>query len=142
MARRATQKKTDTAKTRNAREANRPAPEVIVDFIFDEGLFFISIENIGDRPALKVSSTFNKKIFGVGGSEEISALPLFRNIEFMAPRKKIVTFVDTSTAYFQRQEPTQLMVTIAFKDSNGKLYKTTIPHDLEIYKQIGYIRRT
>jgi len=45
---------------------------VIVDFIFEEGLLFISIKNISDDPAFRVSSEFDKKIIGVSGRKEIS----------------------------------------------------------------------
>ena len=38
-------------------------PDVIVDFVFDDGLFFISIENIGNQPALNVTTKFKEKIF-------------------------------------------------------------------------------
>ncbi len=116
-------------------------PEVIVDFIFDNGLFFISIQNIGDKPAFKVSVEFDKKIFGVEGSKEISALPLFQNIEFLAPQKEIVTFLDISASYFRRGEPTKISARISYQDSNGKKHATTINHDLEIYKEIGFIQR-
>ena len=121
---------------------NSSKPEVIVDFIFDNGLVFISVSNIGDKPAFKVSVEFDKKIFGVEGNKEISALPLFRNIEFLSPRKDIVTFLDTSASYFRRGEPTKISATISYQDSSGTKYTTTITHDLEIYKEIGYVKRS
>jgi hypothetical protein len=124
-----------------AKDGDEGRPEVIVDFVFDDGLLFISVENIGDKPALKVSVQFDQKIMGVEGGQEISALPLFRSIEFLAPHKAIVTFLDTSAAYFRRGEPTRIAATITYQDSNRARYKTTLHHDLEIYKDIGYIRR-
>jgi hypothetical protein len=124
-----------------AKDGDERRPEVIVDFVFDDGLLFISVENIGDQPALKVSVQFDQKIMGVEGGQEISALPLFRSIEFLAPHKAIVTFLDTSAAYFRRGEPTRIAAMITYQDSNRAHYKTTLHHDLEIYKDIGYIRR-
>jgi hypothetical protein len=124
---------------RAAENENLSRPDVILDFIFDDGLFFISIENIGDRPALKVSTAFDQKIVGLHGSREISALPLFKRIEFLAPHKAIKTFLDSSTAYFSRNEPTRISVNISYLDSNRKQYSTTILHDLEIYKDIAYL---
>jgi hypothetical protein len=52
-------------------------PHVIVDFVFDRGLLFISIKNIGERPAFAVRVEFSTRIVGIEGTE-ISALPLFR----------------------------------------------------------------
>ncbi len=123
------------------RESRALRPDVIVDFIFEDGLFFIGVENIGDRPALKVSIRFDPPITGVEGSLDLAALPLFRHIEFLAPHKTIRTFLDTSTAYFHRGEPTQIRVSIAYQDANRKRYRATIQHDLGIYRDIGYVRR-
>lgn len=53
-------------------------PEVIVDFIFEEGLFFIAVENIGDRSALKVSVRFEPGFSGAGGRLAVTELPLFK----------------------------------------------------------------
>lgn len=125
-----------------AKESDPGKPEVIVDFVFDDGLFFISVNNIGAKPAIKVSVTFDKKIKGLHGHQDISALPLFKTIEFLAPHKEILTFLDTSASYFRRGEPTKISATILFQDTKGKTYRTSITHDLEIYKEIAYIRRS
>lgn len=116
------------------------APDVILDFIFDDGLFFISIDNIGDKPAYKVSVKFDCRILGVNGTKEISALPLFENIEFLAPHKRIVAFLDQSSSYFARKQPTKISARISYLDSEQRKYAVTINHDLEIYREIGFIR--
>lgn len=116
-------------------------PEVIVDFVFDRGLFFISVISISDRPVYKASVQFDKRIFGVEGKKEISALPLFRNIEFLAPRKEITTFLDKSSSYFKRGGPTAITATISYQDVNGIIRTFVIKHNLEIYREIGYIKR-
>ena len=117
-------------------------PEVILDFKFDHGLFFIGIKNIGGGSAFKVSVRFNRKIMGVNGTRPISALPLFRNIEFLPPQKEIETFLDESSSYFERRQPTQITTKISYSETNGKRFNTTLNHDLEIYREIGYIRKT
>ena len=116
-------------------------PEVIVDFIFEDGLFFIAVKNIGSAPAHNVSVTFDKKFTGVEGAKEISALPLFKNIAFLAPQKEIKAFLDYSASYFRRRQPAIIRATITFKDNSGAAHKTVIKHDLRIYKDIGYVRR-
>jgi hypothetical protein len=116
-------------------------PEVIVDFVYDEGLFFISVQNISDRPAYKVQVNFDPPIQGLGGSLDVASMPLFRNIEFLAPHKEIRTFLDTSTAYFNRGESTRITTRIAYRDGKDRPYTMTIRHDLEIYRSIITIRR-
>lgn len=119
---------------------HRSGPEVIVDFVFEDGLFYISIRNIGVKPAYKVSTQFDKTIIGVEGKKTISELPLFKCIEFLPPDKEIKTFLDTSSSYFSRNEPTIISTQISYEDFRGKRYLNTIKHNLEIYREIGYIR--
>jgi hypothetical protein len=116
-------------------------PGVIVDFVFDDGLFFIAIKNINADPAYDISVTFNKKFTGVEGTKMISTLPLFRNIPFLAPQKEIVAYLDSSASYFRRRQPTTILATITSKDVTGAVHRTVIRHDLSIYKDVGYIRR-
>jgi hypothetical protein len=131
-------KRKKKARTRKSLEALES--DVIVDFIFDEGLFFIAIKNLGDRPAYKVSVKFDCRIYGFGG-KDICALPLFCNIEFLAPHKTITTFLDSSGSYFSSGGATKISARVAYHDSRGTRRVATIRHDLEIYREIGFIRR-
>ena len=120
-------------------EIFRGRPEVILEFIFDKGLFFICVRNIGTRPALKISIKFNRHIKGLGGHKDVSELPLFKNIEFLGPQREIVTFVDTSSSYFKRKEPTKISARIIYSDPEQNKYEATINHDLEIYRELAFV---
>jgi hypothetical protein len=113
-------------------------PEVIVEFLFDRGLLSIAVRNIGTRPAIKVAVAFDKKIIGLGGAKEISALALFRSIEFLGPAREISTIVDTSESYFRRKQPRKLSVRISYLDLQKRKYEAIIQHDLEIYRDLTY----
>lgn len=113
-------------------------PAVIVDFLFDQGLFFIAVKNISEFPAYRVSVKFNHKIHGLGGTKEVSALPLFRNIEFLAPQKEIKTFLDSSDSYFARKQPTKVKVEISYSDAEDNKHSVKIVHDLEIYRELAF----
>ncbi len=115
-------------------------PEVILDFIFKDGLLFIAVKNIGDGPALKVSFNFDKKLMGLEGSKEVSGLPLFKNIEFLAPQNEICTYLDRSASYFGRRQPAKITVKIEYQDMKKKCYSASIKHDLGMYKEIGYLQ--
>jgi hypothetical protein len=114
-------------------------PEVIVDFVFDRGLFHIVVENIGNAPAYRIAVKFDREFHGQGGGQEMSGLRLFRCIEFLAPHRRIETLLDTSGAYFQRREPTRLAATITFRDAGRNLHERRIVHDLSIYKDVSYL---
>ncbi len=117
------------------------APEVIVDFIFERGLLFIAVENIGDRPAHKVSVHFRQPVHGLGGQKDITTLAMFRNIEFLGPHRSIQTFLDSSQSYFERGEPARVELEVAYVDGEGRQFGGIIQHDLDIYRDIIYLNR-
>ena len=114
-------------------------PEVIVEFLFDRGLLYISVNNIGNRPAQSVSVKFDKKILGLGGTREISALAVFKNIEFLGPQREIVSLLDSSSSYFKRKQPTKISASIAYQDLEKRRYEISIKHDLEIYRDLVFV---
>lgn len=115
-------------------------PDVIVDFIFNNGLLFITLNNIGDKPAFRVSAKFDGKITGLEGTKDISSMALFRHTEFLAPAREIKVFLDSSASYFKRKDPTAIKIDIQFYDDHGNKRKRVIKHNLNIYKDIGYLR--
>lgn len=114
-------------------------PDVILDFIFDDGLFFVAVQNISDKPAYKVSVDFFPPFRGVEGTRGVSEYLMFRNIEFLAPWKEVATFLDTSAAYFARREPTRITATVSWRDASGRAHIARMEHDLDIYREIGYV---
>jgi hypothetical protein len=123
---------------------------VILDFIFEDGLLFISIKNLSDEPAFKISFIFEPPIKGLNGTKSISSLPLFKNIEFLAPHKEIKIFLDSSHSYLAPKSsktdrvgrPEKISVKVSYRNTRGEKVTGTIKHDLGIYKEIGYIRTT
>jgi hypothetical protein len=123
---------------RNASE--RPEPEVILDFEYDnDGILYIIIENIGLASAYKVSIKFDKEITGIEGEKKISAMKIFDQIEFFSPHKKIRIFVDTFTSYLFRKQPLFIKVTISYSNKNNKEFQNVIKHDLSIYNDFPHI---
>ena len=117
----------------------RDRPEVIVDFVFDRGLLHVAVANVSDVAAYTVCVTFDKSFRGLGGECEVSSLPLFRRLRFLAPRKRIETFLDSSSAYFQRREPTRIAALVTYRDAARHAYERRIVHDLSIYKDVSYL---
>ena len=117
----------------------RAEPEVILEFLFDRGVLSISVRNIGARAALKVAVAFDQRFTGLGGSKELSSLPLFRNIEFLGPGREIATLVDTSASYFARKQPTRITAQVSYRDAEQRAYETTIVHDLDIYRDLSWV---
>lgn len=116
-------------------------PEVIVDFAVSDGLLLVSLSNIGPRSAWRVTTRFDKPFRGLGGAKRISALALFRRVEFMPPGKTFTQLVDPLAVYLARREPTRLSATITYRDREGHRFEDTITHDLRIYRDLGELRR-
>jgi hypothetical protein len=126
----------NTEKDRNA--GLDPDPHVIVDIVFDRGLLSIAIKNVGARPAYGVRVEFSHKLMGVEGTVEVSALPLFSQLEFLPGGKEISTHLDSAASYFRSGQPTEITAHITYKDQQGERYSQGILHNLEIYRKIGY----
>src|SRR5438309_1853114 len=116
-----------------------PRPDIIVDLLFEDGMLFVAVQNIGSQPAQQVHVTFDPPFRGLGGTASIPELPLSRNIEFLAPSRSIRTLLDSSAAYFARQEPEQITATASYSDRSGHKFSCTILHDLAIYRDIALI---
>jgi hypothetical protein len=122
-----------------AEETAGRGADVILDVSFDAGLLFLVLANVGDGAAVKVSCRFDRRFTGLGGTVDMSALPLFRNVEFLAPGREIRTLLDSSAAYLSRREPKRLAVTIAWRDEVGEAHVRRIVHDLGIYRGVAYV---
>jgi hypothetical protein len=117
-----------------------PRPEVIVDVEFDRGLLYLALRNIGERPALDVATTFNRKLVGLGGTKDVAALPLFRNLPFLAPGREIRTLLDSAGSWFAGRRATKITARVTYRDAEGEEHRGTMAHDLEIYREIAYVR--
>lgn len=115
--------------------------EVILDFEFEKGLFFISIKNYGDAPVFNVKITFKPGFTGHGGATKIHALSVFKGISFLPPGKEIRFFMDSSHDYFARGNPNQIDSKIQFNTLDGKGKSYTLTHNLAIYSDLVYLAR-
>lgn len=123
--------------TAEQRRLNSPlSPDVILDFVFDDGLLFIEIKNIGATPALEVTTKFNNRFTGTGGESDVSRLSMFRGVSFLAPGRRIRTFLDNTASYFQRKQPVEIAAALQWRDREGNRFSCIINHDLSIYRDI------
>ena len=112
-------------------------PEVILDVEVRDGLFSIQLRNIGPRPALAVTTTFDKPMSGLGGSKSISGLRLFAGLDFMAPGKLFEQYVDPLAVYAARKQPMRFTATVSYRDRDGRAYEESMVHDLRVYMELG-----
>ncbi len=114
-------------------------PEVIVDFIFEDGLLFVAIKNIGPKAAYNIAVQFNPAFNGVEG-KNVAEQALFKSTLFLPPGKEIRTFVDSSHSYFEHKQPLHIIADVFYENKSGQKFEETIQHNLEIYQDIAYTR--
>ena len=115
-----------------------PDDGVVLDVVFDEGLLYLELANLSNRPALNVSCSFDPALVDLQG-RDVSKLPLFRHVEFLGPGRRIRTLLDSSAGYFGREAPTRVTVVVEYERPDAPRDRTTITHDLEIFRDLLYL---
>jgi hypothetical protein len=69
-----------------------PAPDVIVDFVFEDGLFFLAITNIGPEPAERVHVAFDTPFKGLGVQSQLRTSLSSGTSNSSRPRTAFVLF--------------------------------------------------
>ena len=103
------------------------APDVLVDFDGADGLLHVVVTNIGNGPAYRVRVAFELAI---------PEIALFRRREELEPGREHRAFVDRLDAYFGREQPEVIAVTVTFHDETGRGFRRRIRHDLGIYRDL------
>jgi hypothetical protein len=116
-------------------------PDVALDVVFEDGLLFLVVVNTGNAAALGVSCKFRRRLRGLGGTQDMSKLPLFEHIAYLGPAREIRTLLDSSASFFAREEPTRVAVTTSYADASGRSYTSTVEHELAIYRDLAYVPR-
>lgn len=122
-----------SAKKMSEKSDQHAQPYVILDILYESGLLYISVQNIGNQPAHHVRVAFDRSIPGID-ERPVNDLNLFQNLKFLPPGKALTTFLNRSDIYFQKEFPKQFEVTVEFQDEQKKKYQNKIQHDLSIYE--------
>ena len=117
-------------------------PEVIIDFVVEDGLLTVALKNVGNASAYRVRTIFDKPFCGLGGEKPISSMRLFRSLHFLPPQKEYRQFVDHLQHYAKRREPLRIKATVSYRDRDGNRYEETMLHDLRIFLELGQAKLT
>ena len=112
---------------------------MILDLEFEDGLFFLVLENIGSRPAHSVRVRFAGPLRGLGGEKRIDRLRIFRRLELLPPGRRIRIFLDRSALFFAREEPTEIEARVAWRTDDGSRRSRIVRHDPDAYRDFPYL---
>lgn len=120
---------------KNNGESISQLPEVIVDFECEGDLLFIVIANVGFSSARRISIRCDKEIRDFRG-EQITAMEIFRRLEFMPPGKRIRIFVNSFAAYLKARQPLRPKFTVTYFDRRQRKQIDVITHNLAVFRGI------
>jgi hypothetical protein len=110
---------------------------VVVDVDFEDGVLYLELANLADRPALNVACSFDPPLVDAQG-RDMSELGLFRHVAFLGPRRRVRTLLDSLPGYIGRARTTSVAVTVEYERPGEPRCATKLTHDLELYCQLAY----
>lgn len=113
-------------------------PLIVIDFEVEDGGMFLSISNQSAVPAMDVRVKPDTEIMGLGGRKKMVSLSMFSKITYLAPGKKIKTFVDSFESFFAHQRKMVVTFNISYRNDCNEKFTTTIKHDLKVYKDLVF----
>src|SRR5262245_55692871 len=87
---------------------------VVVDVVLEDGVLYLELTNLADRPALNVECSFDPPLVDVQG-RDVAELRLFRHVEFLGPRRRVRTLLDSVPGHFGRDGAARVTVTVEFE---------------------------
>ena len=111
---------------------------VVVDLVSEDGVLYLELANLADRPAFNVACTFEPELVDLDG-RDVSRLTLFRRLQFLAPRRRIRTLLDTHAGFFERERPTTVTITVEYERPDNVRGETRVVHELELFAELAYL---
>jgi hypothetical protein len=115
-----------------------PDDGVVVDIVFEDGLLYLELANLAERPALHVRCRFDPPLIDLRG-RDVAELPLFRHVEFVGPGRRIRTLLDSSAGYFARKSAERIKIAVEFERPGEARRTTEIAHDLAVFRELAYL---
>lgn len=98
-----------------------------------DGLLWLIVENVGDESAHRITVRFSRKLMGLGGDVEVSALPLFQDLGFLAAGKRHRIVLDRADRQLRGRRSHVFTAVVEFEDDRGRSHTTKQRHNLGIY---------
>jgi hypothetical protein len=110
---------------------------VVVDVLYEDGVLYLELANLADRPALNVACSFDPPLVDVQG-RDVSELRVFRRVEFLGPQRRLRTLLDSVAGHFGRDGAAQVAITVEYERPGSARTATRVTHDLQLYGELAY----
>jgi hypothetical protein len=127
---------------RPAAAAPSPVPpgfrsaEVVLDVEVEHNRVHLILANCGDAVATDIHVEFSRGLLGIGGSLDISGLPVFTRLGVLRPGRALRIFWDAApTLLARRTESAPFVATVSWNERLRPRQRAEYHHDLSIYEQ-------
>jgi hypothetical protein len=113
------------------------AAEVVLDVEVEKHRVQLVLANCGDAAAIDVRVKFSRVLSGLGGSLDVSGLPVFKRLGVLRPGCALHIFWDAAPSLFsQRGQTAPFVATVSWSERLRPRQQADYHHDLSIYKQL------
>jgi hypothetical protein len=110
--------------------------EVVLDVDVEQGPVQHVIANFGDAVATEVRVEFSRALIGIGGSLDVSGLPLFKRLGVLRPGRTLRIFWDAApTLFAQDRQSSPFVATVTWDEAHRRRQRARYSHDMSIYRQ-------
>ena len=110
--------------------------EVVLDLEVERGAVHLVLANCGDAVATAIRVEFSRPLKGVGGTIDISALPVFHSLGVLRPARTLRLFWDAAHTLLAREGDAEPFVaTVSWDEPARERQRAQYRHDPSIYRQ-------
>jgi hypothetical protein len=102
----------------------------------ERGRVHLVLENCGDAAATDIQVDFSRHLVGLGGSVDVSGLPVFKRLGVLRPGRVLRVFWDASHLLLARRgQIAPFVATVSWNERSRPRQRVEYHHDLSIYVQ-------
>jgi hypothetical protein len=110
--------------------------EVVLDVDVDDDRVHLVLANCGTAVATDIRVEFSRPLIGLGGSLDISALPVFTRLGVLRPGRVLRIFWDAAPSLLHsREQGAPFTATVSWHERSKPHERAAYHHDLSIYRQ-------
>ena len=115
--------------------ASRTA-EVVLDVEVDGERVHLVLANCGDAVATDIVVDFSRALSGLGGSLDVSRLPVFGRLGVLRPGRTLRVFWDAAPSLFARDQAAPFVATVSWSEALRPRQRADYHHDPSIYRTL------
>ena len=111
--------------------------EVVLDVDVEKNRVHLVLANCGDAVATDVQVKFSRRLLGLAGTLDVSALPVFKHLGVLRPGRALRVFWDAAPSLLsQRSEAAPFVATVSWSERLRPRQQADYRHDLSVYRQL------